>query len=144
MNQEDAYRAYDCVRKEFPEYANFEGCPWIETKTGWARSNRGYLLEVQPTKVKVSGPPLNGERSHWEGLGNWEQEWHSIAGELIRARKLAYWREYNARPEVKVRAKRFRCTPKQLAKERERKRRAYWAKHHPGQPMPALREAPIG
>jgi hypothetical protein len=56
MNQEDAYRAYDCVRKEFPDYANFEGGPWIETKTGWARSNGGYLMEVTRGEVKVSGP----------------------------------------------------------------------------------------
>jgi len=55
FTQEDAYQAYDCVRKEFPEFVNFEGCPMIETKTGWARSNHGYLLEVTPTKVKVSG-----------------------------------------------------------------------------------------
>ena len=56
FTREDAYQSYDCVRKEFPDCANFEGCPWIETKTGWARSNQGYLLEVAPTKVKVSGP----------------------------------------------------------------------------------------
>ena len=59
MNQEDAYRAYDCVRKEFPDYANFEGCPWIKTAHGtWARSNGGYLLEVTPTEVKVIGPMM--------------------------------------------------------------------------------------
>jgi hypothetical protein len=75
MNQEDAYRAYDCVRKEFPDYANFEGCPWIKTSLvsrsdqrivndeGWARSNRGYLLVVTSTKVKVIGPAFEGEWS---------------------------------------------------------------------------------
>lgn len=66
MNQEDAYRAYDCVRKEFPDYANFEGCPWVETiDRTWVRSNgaAGYLLEVTPTQVKVSGPTFERE---WE------------------------------------------------------------------------------
>ncbi len=57
MNQEDAYRAYDCVRKEFPDFANFEGCPWVKTiDRTWVRSNAGYLLEVTPTEVKISGP----------------------------------------------------------------------------------------
>lgn len=68
MNQEDAYQAYNCVRKEFPDYANFEGCPWIKMSLvdrsdqrivrgeGWARSNQGYLMEVTSTQVKVSGP----------------------------------------------------------------------------------------
>ena len=57
MNQEDAYRAYDCVRKEFPDYANFEGCPWVETiDRTWVRSNAGYLMEVTLTQVKVVGP----------------------------------------------------------------------------------------
>ena len=62
MTQEDAYRAYDCVRKEFPDYANFEGCPWVETiDRTWVRSNAGYLLEVTPTQVKVSGPAFEAE-----------------------------------------------------------------------------------
>ncbi len=57
MTQEDAYRAYDCVRKEFPEYANFEGCPWVETiDRTWVRSNAGYLMEVTASEVRVSGP----------------------------------------------------------------------------------------
>ena len=57
MNQEDAYRAYDCVRKEFPDYANFEGCPWVETiDRTWARSNAGYLMEVTRSEVRVHGP----------------------------------------------------------------------------------------
>ena len=57
MNQEDAYRAYDCVRKEFPGYANFEGCPWVETiDRTWVRSNAGYLMEVTQNAVRVAGP----------------------------------------------------------------------------------------
>ena len=57
MIQEDAYQAYNCVRKEFPKFANFEGCPWVETiDRTWIRSNGGYLLEVTSTQVKVSGP----------------------------------------------------------------------------------------
>ena len=55
--QEDAYRSYDCVRKEFPDFANFEDCPWVETvNRTWIRSNTGYLLEVTPTQVTVRGP----------------------------------------------------------------------------------------
>ena len=61
MSQEDAYQAYDRVRKDFPSFANFEGCPWIETKTGWARSNQSYLLDVTPARVRVSGPMLERE-----------------------------------------------------------------------------------
>ena len=57
MNQEDAYRAYDCVRHDFPDYANFEGCPWVETiDRTWVRSNAGYLMEVTAGEVRVSGP----------------------------------------------------------------------------------------
>ena len=57
MNQEDAYQAYNCVRKEFPTFANFEGCPWVETiARSWVRSNNGYLMEVTPSEVRVSGP----------------------------------------------------------------------------------------
>ena len=57
MNQEDAYQAYNCVRKEFPTFANFEGCPWVETiARTWVRSNMGYLMEVTQGEVRVSGP----------------------------------------------------------------------------------------
>ena len=57
MNQEDAYQAYNCVCKEFPEYANFEGCPWVETiDQTWVRSNAGYLMEVTQGEVRVAGP----------------------------------------------------------------------------------------
>ncbi len=56
MNQEDAYRAYDRVRKEFPDYANFEGCPWVETiDRTWVRSNAGYLMEVTAVGMSMSG-----------------------------------------------------------------------------------------
>jgi hypothetical protein len=62
MNQEDAYQVYNCVRKEFPSYVNFEGCPWVETiDRTWVRSNAGYLMEVTPTMVKVTGPVFEGE-----------------------------------------------------------------------------------
>lgn len=62
MNQEDAYQAYNCVRKEFPDYANFEGCPWIETiDRTWVRSNAGYLMEVTTTQVTVNGPAFERE-----------------------------------------------------------------------------------
>ncbi len=55
--QEDAYRSYDCVRKEFPDFANFEGCPWVETiDRTWVRSNAGYLLEVTQGEVRLTGP----------------------------------------------------------------------------------------
>lgn len=64
MTQENAYQAYDYVRGEFPDFANFEGCPWVETDPGisWARSNEGYLLEVTSTRVSVTGR-------------NWSRSW---------------------------------------------------------------------
>ena len=55
--QEDAYQAYDRVRKEFPSFVNFEGCPWVETiDRTWVRSNAGYLMEVTQSEVRLTGP----------------------------------------------------------------------------------------
>ena len=57
MNREDAHRAYDCVRRDFPSFVNFEGCPWVETiDRTWVRSNAGYSMEVTAGEVRVSGP----------------------------------------------------------------------------------------
>jgi hypothetical protein len=70
MNQEDAYRAYDCVRNEFPDYANFEGCPWMPTFEGWLRVNGSYWMEVTPTKVVVNGPAFKGEWAVFQWTGH--------------------------------------------------------------------------
>ncbi len=59
-----------------------------------------------------------------------------ITKRRARERKLAKAKEFRRKPEQIARVREWAQRPESQEKDRDRTRAAYWAKHHPGQPVP--------